>query len=410
MNFRYFLEMAKINDILKYDLCLGCGLCSAIDSHCSMRINNRGFYEPHDFSDKNYVVMKKLCPGIYLNNSIPGNTTVWGNVESVYNAWAADERIRKLSASGGVTTALAVYLLESGKVDGVLHIGHCDNDYLHNQLFVSRSREEVLKRMGSRYAPAAVFDQIFDILNENGEEKYAFIGKPCDIACMQSIISFYSQYKNKVTYFLAIFCAGMPSYYATEKAISTFSVSSKPISVNYRDEGWPGFFTVRFENGCKKEMSYNDSWGKILGRDLGFRCKICPDGIGLQADISSGDSWNTKDGYPDFAESEGKNFCFIRTKIGQRLFDDACNAGYIIREEFNVTVVKYQQRYQYDRRHYVGWRILVVQLLTGGLLHYRGMKMYKIALKANWIKAIRDALGTAKRLLKVRQKWEVQIK
>ena len=38
------------------------------------------------------------------------------------------------------------------------------------------------------------------------------------------------------------------------------------------------------------------------------------------------------------------------------------------------------------------------------------MKMYKIALKANWIKAIRDALGTAKRLLKVRQKWEVQIK
>ena len=93
-----------------------------------MRINNRGFYEPHDFSDKNYVVMKKLCPGIYLNNLIPGNTTVWGNVESVYNAWAADERIRKLSDSGGVTTALAVYLLESGKVDGVLHIGHCDND------------------------------------------------------------------------------------------------------------------------------------------------------------------------------------------------------------------------------------------------------------------------------------------
>lgn len=55
-------------------------------------------------------------------------------------------------------------------------------------------------------------------------------------------------------------------------------------------------------------MTYNDSWGKILGRELGFRCKICPDGIGMLADISSGDSWNTKDGYPDFTEGDGKTF------------------------------------------------------------------------------------------------------
>lgn len=88
-------------------------------------------------------------------------------------------------------------------------------------------------------------------------------------------------------------------------------------------EVWPGNFCAKFENGDKYEVSYNDSWGKILGKSLGFRCKICPDGIGMLADVAVGDSWNTKDGYPDFTESDGKCFCMIRTDKGQQIMNAA---------------------------------------------------------------------------------------
>lgn len=124
----------------------------------------------------------------------------------------------------------------------------------------------------------------------------------------------------------------MPSYNASIKAINTFGNTSKPISLQYRGNGWPGYFTVKFEDGTISKMTYNESWGKILGKELGLRCKICPDGIGLLADISSGDSWNTKDGYPDFTESDGRNFCFIRTETGKELFESAIKDGYIIDE------------------------------------------------------------------------------
>jgi len=374
-----------------------------------MQINDRGFYEPIGFSDKCYSSIKRLCPGIHINNCNIAHTSVWGNVKYVYNAWATDKDIRYSSASGGVTTALAVYLLESGRVNGVLHAGVCNKNYLCNKLYLSHTREEIIQHTGSRYAPVMMFDRLFDLL-DNEDGVFAFIGKPCDVAVMRAVVSRYPQYKNRIHFFLSIFCAGMPSYNATKKAISTFSVDCTPTNVNYRGKGWPGLFTVDFDDGSRKSMSYDESWGKFLGRDLGLRCKICPDGIGLQSDISSGDSWNIKDGFPDFTESDGKNFCFIRTEIGKRLFDEACDAGYITREDLNISVVKIQQPYQYMRRYMVGWRIAVVQLLTGGLLHFRGMKTYKIGLRANYFTAIHDMLGTAKRLLKTKRQWEARLK
>ena len=62
----------------------------------------------------------------------------------------------------------------------------------------------------------------------NAQETFAFIGKPCDIAGMQNFISAYPQYRHKVKYYLAIFCAGMPSYKATEKALATFGKKERP--------------------------------------------------------------------------------------------------------------------------------------------------------------------------------------
>lgn len=397
-----------IPNIIKNGLCLGCGLCEAIHKpECTMRINSRGFYVPTFKSDTVYEqdrIIPRICPGVnIISDTSKNHTSIWGNVEIVSNAWAADDVIRQKSSSGGITSALAIYLLESKQVDAILHVGVKEDDYLHNRLFVSKTKEEVLRNNSSRYAPAAVFNGIKDILDDAPETTYAFVGKPCDIAGIQNFLRAFPQYTGRIRYFLSIFCAGMPSYNATERALATFKKHEKPISLRYRGDGWPGYFTAMYRNGTSCRMTYNDSWGKILGRDLGFRCKICPDGIGLLADISSGDSWNTKDGYPDFTEAKGKNFCFIRTKSGVELFESARRYGYIVTEQLDVNTVKDMQRYQYNRRHLVGWRVAAVQLITGGILHFKGLGYYKTALHSDFVKGAKDAVGTAKRLLKARK-------
>lgn len=396
-----------ISNIIKNGLCLGCGFCEAIHKpECMMQINSKGFYQPHFKSNgaEKDSIISRICPGVNVVSFIThGNNSIWGNVEMVSNAWAADEGIRLKSSSGGVTSALAIYLLESKQVDGILHVGVEDGDYLHNKLFVSKTKGEVLKNNSSRYAPAAVFNYIKDILDGDKKLIYAFIGKPCDIAGMQNFMIVFPEYEGRIKYFLSIFCAGMPSYNATERALATFDKHEAPISLRYRGDGWPGYFTATYHDGTSYRMTYNDSWGKILGRDLGFRCKICPDGIGLLADISLGDSWNTKDGYPDFTEAKGKNFCFIRTQKGKELFENARRHGYIVSEQFDVKNVKDMQHYQYDRRHLVGWRVAAVQLMTGGILHFKGLGYYKTALHSSFVKGAKDALGTTKRLLNTRR-------
>lgn len=395
--------MNKYKKILDNGLCIGCGLCSAIDPSCRMALKKDGFYHPVGLTSKeNQSVIERICPAINVKNEYSGKKTIWGNIRFVANAWAINKEIRHKSSSGGVTTALCLFLLDTKKVDAILQVKSNEGDFLHNSLHVSRNHDDVLKCNASRYAPAAIFDCITDILN-NSNETFAFVGKPCDIVGIKNYIKEFPQFKCRIKYFFAIFCAGMPSYNASIEAISRFNNKSQPVDLKYRGDGWPGYFTVKYENGSMDKMTYNESWGKILGKRLGFRCKICPDGIGLGADIASGDAWNTKNGYPDFAEAEGKNFCFVRTNVGETLFNEAVAAGFIKKEHVDIDEIKYMQAYQYDRRQYVGWRIVAVQLVTKGLLNFKGLGLKLLSINARPTRIVKEFLGTIRRLFKVKR-------
>lgn len=388
-----------IDKIVKNGFCVGCGLCESVfgSNNCEMKLFDNGFYYPitkTSFDDTN---TKDFCPGIKVKDNRKHG--VWGYVEKVEEAWAADKDLRFKAASGGVSSALAIYLLESKKVDGILQTGLLDGSPIYNELKVSHNREDIFKNAQSRYAPSLTLNRIKQIL-DSSNETYAFIGKPCDIAGLRNFLDVFPKYKERILYTISIFCAGMPSYNATRKVWEQSGVSEVPVNIKYRGEGWPGNFKAVWKDGTKYEISYNDSWGKVLGRDLGFRCKICPDGIGMLADIAVGDSWNTQNGYPDFSEADGRNFCFIRTKIGLKLFEDAVANGFIIGRELDQNKIRNMQAYQYDRRHVVGWRILIADVLSSLLLHFHGLGLVSMTLKSNKVRGLREMVGTFKRFFR----------
>lgn len=389
-----------IDRIKKNNLCLGCGLCSSVlgKDKCEMALTEKGFYEPkvkQPTTAKENKIVKQLCPGIHVETT--PHEGVWGSMRSIAEAWSANSEIRHKAASGGVITSLAIYLVEQHKVDSILQVGVCDDSYLYNELKVSRSRGDILHNAQSRYAPALVFDKIKQILDSSAET-YAFIGKPCDMAAMQNFCRKYPQYSQRIKYYLSIFCAGMPSYNATIKTWQQSGHADAPLKLKYRGEGWPGNFKAEFADGSDYQITYNESWGTVLNRHLAFRCKICPDGIGMLADIAVGDSWNTKDGYPDFTESEGRCFCMIRTNNGLSLFNEAVKNGYIESNNLSVNHIQEMQKYQYERRKLSGWRILPVQLFSGFILNFKGLSIVKQALTAQMKVGIRNMLGTIRRI------------
>lgn len=391
-----------LSKIKKYNLCNGCGLCSSVFGYnkIEIKLNQKGFYEPYEkiaLTSKENDILKKICPGIHVEcRKHKGD---WGPLLKIHEGWSANKDIRYKAASGGAITALALYLLEYNKIDAILQVGVKDNSYLFNELKISKSSEDIVKCAQSRYAPCPTMINLKQILDSTNYS-FGIIGKPCDIVAVKNFTNEYPQYSNRIKYFLSIFCAGMPSYNASIKAWKKTGKTEEPIFLKYRGEGWPGYFECRWDDGSSFKLNYAESWGKILGPTLGYRCKICPDCIGMAADISVGDSWNTKDGFPDFEDAEGKCFIMVRTDLGQLLLNDAMKAGYLEIHDLDINKVKVMQTPQYIRRQLEGWRILPLQILSKGILNFKNLNILKRALSVNIIRGLKECFGSYKRLIK----------
>lgn len=392
-----------IDKIKKNHLCLGCGLCASVLGHdqCKMELSEDGFYYPHLDVDIDDSVIKDICPGIKVHSNIQDE--LWGKYMELSEGWSADDEIRFHSSSGGIVSSLAVYLIQEHVVDSILQVGVSPDDYRHNILKVSKNREDIIQNAQSRYAPALSLYTVKQILDDC-TDSFAFIGKACDLAGMKNFIEIFPEYKDRIKVFISIICAGMPSLKGTDEAIKLSGQEKTPKTLKYRGDGWPGLFKAKWDDGTEFSLTYHESWGRILGKYLNFRCKVCADGIGSLADISVGDSWSTKDGFPDFEEKDGRCLIFARTLKGLECLKDAVEKKLIwIHPIENVEVLKNMQPGQYSRRKFVGWRIFPVQVMTLGMLDFKGLGIYRQASKYNLKRGISNMIGTVKRLIKLQR-------
>lgn len=75
-------------------------------------------------------------------------------------------------------------------------------------------------------------------------------------------------------------------------------------------------------NGSILEGTYNELWDENPWTTQ-FRCKLCPDAIGLQADIAVGDDWI---GAVPEGEDEGWNALVAHTEVGLEVLN-SCEAA-----------------------------------------------------------------------------------
>ena len=98
-------------------------------------------------------------------------------------ATPADPDVRFRAASGGVLTALAAYLVESGKVSFILQVRASLDRPVPAETVMSEDGASVVRSTGSRYGPATPLASIMDALDR--DEPFAFVGKPCDVGALR---------------------------------------------------------------------------------------------------------------------------------------------------------------------------------------------------------------------------------
>jgi len=378
--------------------CIGCGLCKS-EIGTELKALPSGFLSPVMSEKKEEKeFLEKICPVNGPQNGISCGE-IWGEYNGIYGAYSADDIIRRKASSGGVLTALATFLLDSGEVDGIIQVTSLEEDPTKTKCQVSTTKEEVLQCCGSRYSISSPWISLNDLVDSN--KKYAAVGKPCDITALRNLKNQGEKYKN-IIYLLSFFCAGLPSQQASDRLLATMNCQKENCtSLTYRGNGWPGYATATDKLNRQYTMEYSKAWGGILGRDVNPYCRICIDGIGESADISCGDGWySLENGEPDFSEREGRNVVFVRTEAGSELYKKAIENGEIISEAWeSLDNLAKIQKYQYTRRATMSAKLWAYRLFGKPVPGYDKTALKSYAKHASLKQKGKIFLGMVKRIV-----------
>ena len=397
--------------------CSGCGACTQLDRGLEMRLDPAGYARPvrtdqlataGPGADRTF---DQICPGRRVESPRPAGATVhptMGPAVSAWEAWAADAEIRHRGSSGGTLTALVAWLTETGQVTSVTG-ARAEPGRPQRTVSVSiTSREDALAAAGSRYGPVSAVAAA-DALAPGT----ALVGKPCEISAARGLLDAglggadgrdAGTSPDTAPLLLSFFCAGTPSQQATDQLVRDLGVAegAELRDMWYRGRGWPGHFTAELADGSSVRTSYDESWGQHLGKATQWRCKICPDGVGENSDITAADFWHTDDrGYPVFAEGDGCSALIARTPRGHEVLTRAFAAGVLVGRPLDLDALAAVQPLQVSRRTTLLGRLAGTRLAGRPVPRYVGFPLARLAVR-DWREAARTARGSFGRVRRQR--------
>lgn len=361
-----------IEEVVKTDLCTGCGTCISLCPDSAIDLiedNSKGIYIPKLNEEKcnQCGICFEVCPGHsvdykLLNLAIfgeePENILI-GTYINCYIGHATDYDIRYNSASGGLVTALLIFALEEGIIDGTLVTKMNDKNPLEPEVFIARTKEKIISASKSKYCPVPTNIGLEEILNEDG--KFAVVGLPCHINGIRKAEMINDKLKEKIVLHIGIFCGRSINFLGTEFLLHQMDIKKEDVKkIDYRGEGWPGKMFIKLKNGEERFMSYLKYWDNGFGLYfLPTRCTLCCDGTCELSDISFGDAW-----LPEFGnEKIGESIIISRTKIGEEILENAKSKRKIeLIETTDDKVVKSQERMLYKKKSDLKARISIFKV------------------------------------------------
>jgi coenzyme F420 hydrogenase subunit beta len=404
-------SIRDLETVVTQGLCTGCGICESMlgRDKIEMRLTSFGQLRPHikqPLDTAGLDAVLKVCPGVGITGPqapAPGEPSildpVWGPVVSIQKSWAGRNDIRHWSAAGGTLTALGCYLLESGKVEAVLHVKASAALPAFTEAQVSRTPQEVIAGAQSRYGPGAALTPVMELLDAG--TRFAVIAKPCDIAAIRNLAKIDPRVEKQIPYCLTIFCGGVPTIHTAHKIAAYRGVAPEQLSVfRWRGNGWPGPTHIETTDGRSIDLTYDEVWydsSVPWTYDIQFRCKICPDAIGELADIAAPDGWVMEGGQPIHREAPGANIAIARTAAGQKLLEAAATAGVLVLDKFTLPEMYPMHGDHLDRKLGSPARNLGMALAGIPRLQVRGYRAWAAIKRHGLVANLRAVLGAFRR-------------
>ncbi len=329
--------------------CTGCGTCAGVcpTNAIEMSINyKKGIYIPkldNKKCDKCGICLS-VCPHHYVNfqelnsESLGREDILLGKYLNCYIGHANDHDIRYNSTSGGLVTALLIFALEEGIIDGAL-VARMDKDRpLEPEVIIARTKDDIISASGSKYCPVPASVGLKEILNTNG--KFAVVGLPCHIRGIRKAEENNKKLKEKIILHIGLFCSHTVRFSGTLLLLEKLGIKKENIrEITYRGNGWPGYLSV-MEKGrlIASQKSFFDYWFPLFTPYffVPFSCMFCPDSVNEFSDISLGDAWLPQIKMKD---DEGTSIIILRSKIGEGILKEAIEKRVIELTEINPRAI-----------------------------------------------------------------------
>jgi len=283
---------------------------------------------------------------------------VFGRVNKAYLAHAQDPAVREGAASGGVVSAILLYLLRNDYIDGALVSNiRIKDGKIGAEAFIARSPEQILAARGSIYMEFSMKSQLRELAHRPG--RFAVVALPCELEYLSQLEQEFPALRDKVAWRIGLFCGGTSHKELLIQVLRSQGISEADVtSLRFRSGHWRGKTSVESVTGGKKVWPWFAYFG--LYRNLYLytpsRCLSCMDQTAETADISCGDAW-----LPELKQDPIKHTLTIaRSQRACTLLESIENAGELELHEISLETVFAAQRRSliYKKRNFAARKCL----------------------------------------------------
>lgn len=317
--------MNDLDKVIGNGFCVGCGSCQ-VENNVKTKENDYGMYYP-DIEDIPKL-NSNVCPfSNNSNNELTISNNLFKDIKNIkfhkhighylelYAGFVNDTLIREQATSGGLTKWLLCKLLETNKIDGVIHVTRKSDSNTLFEYSIGHTKEDIFNGSHSAYYTNNFSTILNTILNDNSNKKYAFIGVPCYCKAIRLLCNENDNMRNKIKFVVGILCGHMKTKnYAKFMAWEAELNPNEITYINFREKNKTGdaqrySFYGKDDKKENKQLSANLQGGNWNIPHMKYKaCDFCEDVFGYCADIVLGDAWLPK--YR--TDSKGTNVVIVR--------------------------------------------------------------------------------------------------
>lgn len=323
----------NIKDVIRHDLCNRCGTCVGLSGGKIVFENRTGSYLPviKEKPDKaTEELIWQACPGKGFDfpeqrNAIYGEREAHpyiGHYRDIFIGFAADPETRLNAASGGIISAILIWLLETGRIKGAVVLAMSEQEPWLTKPVIATTKEQILDAAQSKYIISSVNEILPEI--EKFDGSLAYVGLPGQVQSIRLLQQISHPSVKNIRYIFGPFYGNTLHFSSVKSFLRSFKVKDYTLirKLYFRHGEWPGKMRVELSDGRAFELpKFHANY--LIPFHILKNSLLCTDLTNEFTDISGGDAW------APVYEERGKGFSMVisRSEEGGKILREMADAG-----------------------------------------------------------------------------------